>query len=179
MKITRLPIVLLVLATGAFAQDNNATKLALAREAIAALHADKMFDGMAVQMKQMATQMAGLPADATPEQRRSMAELQGKIMDLSMESAKALVTKMDQVYAAVFTEAELKAIVVFYSSPEGQSMVAKQPQVMAHVMPLVQEMQRELMPKIKQLVEESKAAGKAAAAPAPEAKTPAAPVAGK
>jgi hypothetical protein len=113
-----------------------------------------------------------LPADTTPEKRKQAEELQGKIMDLSMNAAKAMIGKMDQVYADVFSEAELKAITAFYNSPEGQSMVAKQPQILTHIMPLVQDMQRELMPKIKQLVDEAQAAAKAA--PAKPAETPAA-----
>ena len=168
---------MLALSTGAFAQDKNAAapadtaKLALAREAIAAMQADKMFDNMAAQMRQMATQMAALPPDATPEQRKKAEELQGKIMDLSMGAAKGIIAKMDQIYADVYSESDLKAMKVFFTSPEGQSMLAKQPQIMARLMPLAQQMQRDLMPKIQQLVEASKAeAAKAKAPEAPAAK---------
>ena len=51
--------------------------------------------------------------------------------------------------------------------------MAKQPQIMGRIMPLMQEMQRDLLPKIKQLVEESKARAATPApaiAPAPAAK---------
>jgi uncharacterized protein len=157
MKITRLVLMLLALSTGVFAQENPA-KLALAREAIAAMQVDKMFEGMAAQMKQMAARTAPLSADATPEQRKQAEELQGKIMDLSMNATKEVIAKMDQIYADIYSEAELKAMKVFFLSPEGRSMLAKQPQVMAQIMPLMQEMQRDLMPKIQQLVEQSKAA---------------------
>ncbi|SDR83009.1 DUF2059 domain-containing protein [Opitutus sp. GAS368] len=153
MKFTRLLPVLLALATGAFAQDNNATKLTLAREAIAAVKADKMFDSMMAQMKQMSAQMASsaLPPQATPAQRKKFDEFQGKIMDLSMESAKGMLAQMDQIYADVYSEAELKAMVAFFKSAEGQSMLAKQPQIMQRMMPLMQSMQRDLMPKMKDL----------------------------
>ncbi|MBC7368537.1 MAG: DUF2059 domain-containing protein [Undibacterium sp.] len=122
------------------------------------MQVDKMFDGMAAQMKQMATQMSPLPADATPDQRAAAEALQGKIMDLSMNSAKAMITKMDQIYAEVYSESELNAIKAFFTSAAGQSMLAKQPQIMAKTMPLMQEMQRDLMPKMQQLIQESKAA---------------------
>jgi len=150
--------VLLALATGAFAQDNNAAKLALAREAIAAMHADKMLDGMGAQMKQMASQMAGntVPPDATPEQRKLFDEFQGKVMDLSMQSAKGMIAQMDQIYAQVYSEAELKAMKAFFLSPEGQSMTAKQPQVMQHMMPLLQGMQRDIVGKVQGLAEQFK-----------------------
>jgi hypothetical protein len=63
---------------------------------------------------------------------------------------------MDGVYADVYTEAELRAMKTFFLSPEGQSMLAKQPQIMAHIMPLVQEMQRNLFPKVQQMVDDAK-----------------------
>jgi hypothetical protein len=168
MKTTRLLLALLALATGAFAQDNNAAKLALAREAIAAMKADKMIDGMMAQMKQMATQMSAsnMSAEATPAQRKVAEDFQTKIMELSMESAKGMISQMDQVYADVYNEAELKAMIVFFNSPEGASMMAKQPQVMQRVQPLVMSMQRDLMPKIQKLTEDLKTQMEAAQAPA-------------
>lgn len=155
---------MLALCTAGVAQE-NAAKLALAREVITAMQADKMFDSMSAQMKQMAMQMSRAPANATPEQKEKMAALQGKIMDLSMGIAKDMVARMAPIYAKVYSEAELNAIKAFFTSPEGQSMIAKQPQIMASVMPLMQEMQRELMPKIKAMVDETKAEITAAKAP--------------
>jgi hypothetical protein len=171
MKTPKLLVALLALTIGAFAQDPgasapaDATKLALAREVIAAMHADKMIDNMTVQMKRMASQAAasGLPADATPERRQQAEELQGRIMDLSMSMAKDLIAKMDQIYAEVYSEPELTAMKTFFTSLEGQSMLAKQPQIMQRIMPLAQQMQHDLMPKIQQLVEEAKARAEATA----------------
>ena len=102
--------------------QTDAAKLALARDTITAMQVEKMFDGMAVQMKQMAAQMAQLPTEATPEQRAAAEALQGKVMDLVMASAKGTIAKMDQIYADVYSEAELKAMKTFFSSPEGRSM---------------------------------------------------------
>ena len=180
MKTTKMLLALLALTTGLLAQNNpapapaDAAKLALAREVIAAMHADRMFDGMMVQMKQMASQMAAesLPPNATPEQRQKFEALQGRIMDVSMTATKGLIAKMDQIYASVYSEAELNAMKAFFLSPEGQSMLAKQPQIMQHLMPLVQQMQRDLMPQVRQIVEQAKAEDAAAtpaatAAPAP------------
>lgn len=166
MKKPLLLLALLALPMGLLAQD-NAAKLALAHETIAAMQADKMFDNMAVQMKQMAASSMPLPPDTSPENRQKAQEFQGKLMDLTMEAAKGMIAKLDQIYADVYSEAELKAMKAFFLSPEGQSMIAKQPQIMGHVMPLAQEMQRELMPKIKQLTDEAtKAAAKTPAMPA-------------
>ncbi len=189
MKITRLLLLLAALATGVFAQIPAPTpapsstpapapapvdpaKLALAREVIAVMKADRMFDSMANQMKQGAAQLTAVPPDATPEQRQKATELQAKIVELANAAAKDLIDKMDEIYADVYTEAELHAMKTFFSSPEGQSMLAKQPQIMAHVMPLVQDMQRTLIPKIQKLVEDAKAAAPAPTATPTPAPTP-------
>lgn len=172
MKKPLLLLVSLVLATGAVAQENP-TKLALAREVIAAMKADQMFDNMAGQMKAMAAQAMTPPAGATPEQIKMAEELQGKVMDLSMQAAKGMIAQMDHIYAEIYSEVELKAMKDFFSSAAGQSMLAKQPQIMGRIMPLAQQMQRDLAPKIKALVDEARAKAQAAAAAAAPAAAPA------
>jgi hypothetical protein len=127
-----------------------------------------MFDNMAGQMKQMVGQMAQLPADATPEQREAFTTFQNKTMDLSIGMAKDLVANADLIYAEVYSEAELNAMKVFFLSPEGQSMIAKQPKIMALLMPVMQDMQRKLMPQLKALADEFQADLKAKAAKAAE-----------
>lgn len=181
MKLLKVLLAMLAVNVAGFAQQNataspDAAKLALAREVIAAMQADKMFDRMTAQLKQMAMQMAAQQPDATPAKRAQAEALQGKIMDLTMEAAKGMIAKMDALYAEVYSEAELKAMKAFFASPEGQSMLAKQPQVMQRVMPLAQAMQAELMPKIQQLVQQAQAeeAAEAAAKANAPAETPAA-----
>jgi hypothetical protein len=153
MKLTRLAFLLVAFATVAAAQPTPA-KVALAREAIAAMQADQMFDAMAAQMKQMYSQAVPAPANATPEQRHKYEAIQTQIAQLTMEAAKDLIGKMDVVYAEVYSEAELTSMKAFFSSPEGRSMLAKQPQIMSRAMPLAQEMQRELGPKIEKLIQD-------------------------
>jgi hypothetical protein len=155
MKKTSLFLALLALATSAFAEDAN-PKLALAREVIAALQADKMIDGMLAQLKQIAGQTAAIPADATPEQRAKAEKLQSEVLELSMAAAKKMIGQMDQLYAEVYSEAELRAMKAFFSSDEGRSMIAKQPQVMKRMMPMMQQMQQELMPQVQALAAAAK-----------------------
>lgn len=152
MKKCLLLTAISVLTLTGFA-DDNAAKLALAREAIAATQADKMLDSMGGMIKQLAMQQAQLPSEATAEQRQKFDAFMSKVMDVTMGEAKLMIAQMDAVYAEVYSEAELKAMVAFFRSPEGQSMLAKQPHVMAKVMPLAQRMQQNLMPKIQQLIE--------------------------
>ena len=170
MKKTTLFLGLLAFTTGAFAEESPA-KLALAREVISALQADKMIDGMMGQLKQMAAQTSNVPASATPEQRAKAEKLQTEIMELSMNSAKKLIGQMDQLYADIYSDADLQAMKAFFTSPEGRSMISKQPQLMQRMMPMMQQMQQELQPQIQSLVAASKAAD-AASVPAPATKAP-------
>ncbi len=175
MKKSLFLIALLALALGARA-DENAAKLALAREAISAMQVDKMFDAMLPQMKQMAAQMTQVPPDMPPEAQKKMGEFQDKVMELAVSEIKGMLTQLDGVYAEVYSEAELKAMIAFFRSPEGASMQAKQPQVMAKMMPMAQQMQQGMMGKMMKLAEEFKAelealkAAQDASAPTPAAK---------
>jgi hypothetical protein len=155
MKKTSLFLALLALATSALAEDAN-SKLTLAREVIAALQADKMIEGMLAQLKQIAGQTAAIPADATPEQRAKAEKLQSEVLELSMAAAKKMIGQMDELYAEVYSEAELRAMKAFFSSDEGRSMLAKQPQVMKRMMPMMQQMQQELMPQVQALAAAAK-----------------------
>ena len=147
-SLTVLLAALLTLASAARAQD-NAAKLGLAREVITAMHADRMVEGMMAQMKKM--QASSIPPDATPEQRAQTEKMQADLAQLSTDAAKKMISQMDQVYAEVYSETELTAMKTFFSSPEGQSMLAKQPQIVQRIMPLMQQMQQELGPKIQAL----------------------------
>ncbi len=157
MKIFKLFLAGALLITSAFAQEDITAKRELAREVMSASQVNRMFDSMGPQLKQLILQQAPIPADATPEKKQKFEELLSKVMDLSMQETKTMLAKMDLIYAKVYTEPELRAMLAFFNSAEGQSMLAKQPQIMAQVMPLAQEMQRSMMPKIKKLVDEAKA----------------------
>jgi hypothetical protein len=98
-----------------------------------------------------------VPATASEEQKAKLAKVQSDAIDLAMEAAKDMIGKMDAVYAEVYSVEELTAIKAFFSSTEGESMMAKQPQLMQRMMPLVQQMQGELMPKIGALMQKAKA----------------------
>ena len=136
----------------------------LARQVIKATQFDRIFDQMGMQMQQMATQQMNFSApNQTPTQKEAALKNLGEVTKLSMDAAKSMLEKVDVIYAEVYSEAELKAMLAFFQSNEGKSMLQKQPQVMQHMMPLVQGMQRELMPKIQALVEKSKTAAGIAA----------------
>jgi uncharacterized protein len=142
--------------------------LELAHQVIKAMHADKIFDQMSAQMQQIAAQSVNEnSANMTPQQRAIATKVSSEVTVLSMDFAKGLLGKMDVIYAQVYSEAELKAMKAFFESPEGISMIQKQPQIMQKLMPYVSEMQKELGPKIKKITEDARAEEQAVAAAAP------------
>lgn len=157
MKTIPTLLALFAFVAAAVAQDDGA-KLKLAHEVVVVMRADKMFDAVAAQMKQSVAQAANKPG-VTPEERGKVEALQGKVVDLTMEYCKGLTAKMDGIFADVYSGEELTAMKAFYSSPEGQSILTKQAKAMEGVIPLIQQMQRELGPKIQELLNEATAAG--------------------
>ncbi|HEY4248632.1 MAG TPA: DUF2059 domain-containing protein [Lacunisphaera sp.] len=196
MKITSLVLLCLALicrlsavepvSTPAAQAAPTPAQLELAREVIKATQFDRMFDQMGAQMQKIAASQLNLSSpNLTPEQKEAAGKIMGEVMTISMDAAKKMLSKVDTIYAEVYSEAELKAMLAFFASPEGKSMLQKQPQIMQHMMPMVQEMQKEIGPKIQAIVlkaradaEEAEAAAakaKADAAAKPEATAPAAP----
>lgn len=163
MKLFRLLPLLLLCLVPALRAEVSEAKLALARETIQAVQADRLFDSLGAQLKHMAMSQVRVPDSATAEDRQKIEGFLDKVTALTMSEAKALMAKMDVVYAEVYTEDELRAITTFFRSPEGRSMLAKQPALMAKVMPMAQEMQQKLLPRIQALVAEARAEETAAA----------------
>jgi hypothetical protein len=150
----------------------DAGQVALAQGVIKAMHADRIFDQMEAQMQRMAAQAFKQNNDKlTPDQRAAAEKLSGQIMKVSMDAARGMLDKMDVIYAEVYSPAELKAMKAFFESPEGVSMLEKQPQIMQKLMPSITEMQKEIGPKIQKLVEDAKAQEAAAPTPTPAAVT--------
>lgn len=173
MKIINALALLLCLALIPCARAQDAApapdpaQLDLARQVIKSMHADRMFDQMSVQMQKMAAQSLNLnTANLTADQKAVAAKVSSQIMALSMDAAKGMLDKLDVIYAEVYSTAELKAMKAFFESPEGVSMLEKQPQIMQKLMPSVTSMQKDLMPKIQKIIEDSRAPAPAAS-PAP------------
>lgn len=183
MKITTLVLLCLALIARLGAAEPVPTaqtapapaQLELAREVIKATQFDRMFDQMGAQMQKIAAQQLNVSSpEATAAQKEAAGKVMSEVMTISMEAAKQMLAKVDTIYAEVYSEAELKAMLAFFASPEGQSMLQKQPQIMQHMMPLIQEMQKEIGPKIQAIVQKAKADVEAEKAKA-EPTVPAAP----
>jgi hypothetical protein len=149
------------------------SQLELASKVIKATQFDRIFDQMGNQMQQMAAQSMNLSSpNLTPAQKEAATKTMGEVMKLSTDAAKNMLEKVDVIYAEVYSEAELKAMLAFFESPEGKSMMQKQPQIIQRMTPLIQGMQKELLPKIQQIAQKAKTEAEASAAVTP-APTPA------
>mgnify|MGYP000850243106 FL=1 len=148
------------------APKTDAEKAAVANE-IATLMSDpkmvdQMFDGMGQQAMQVMPQMcAQEPADqiAACQARMSSAEpIIKQVMAETMDEAKTMMPDLMQQLGAImareYTGEELAVMKDFYGSPEGKSIVQKQPAVMTEymgkVMETMQPLQMSVMQKMMQ-----------------------------
>ena len=118
--------------------------LALTKRYVAALHVDEtMKPMMKSMMGPMMDEQARAYPNLTDEQRKAVREtveefVGGDMMDDILE-------RMTPAYATIFTEDELQALVDFYESPTGQSIIGKMPQMG----PVAARVMVELMPEIR------------------------------
>ena len=142
----------------ATASADDASRQAKAAKLLELTNVSQMMNQMMDQMKTMAQrQMASLnmPADQAAAAGESTDQMMNLIKEkLSWEKLQPLYTKL---YSDVYTEEELDGIVAFYSSPAGHAMVAKQPQLMAKSMELIQPLMGNLQAEIMKTVQDLKA----------------------
>jgi uncharacterized protein len=98
--------------------------------------------------------------------REAAIRVQQKSFDLVMAefSWKKFQNDFVKVYAEVFTEKELQAMVKFYRSELGQTIVKKMPLLQQKLMPIIQKKVMQLMPKLKKEIDKMVAEEKAKAA---------------
>lgn len=116
---------------------------------------EKMMDSVYGQMDGMFKQMVQ-EMNVTEEKKPILDSFFVKyntliIQEMSWEKLKGPMT---EAYASVYTEDEVKDIIKFYKSPAGQKMVAKMPELMQASMRMVQDLMKNMMPKINQLQKE-------------------------
>lgn len=123
-----------------------------------------MMDDM---LKQMSASQEAMVVDAfgkdlSDAERGRMQDVLAKANALTLKhlSWAALEPIMRKVYAQVFSKQEVDAMVAFYSSPEGSSILKKAPQAMALSMQEMQPLVRDTMAEVKAMVDEEIAADK-------------------
>ncbi len=176
-KVTRVRIVAdaAVKDSGSAAPLATPATLADAEEVLKAMQFDEMFAKiMEQQKKQMGPMMQRMAAGMkiAEEDRARVTALQQKVTDeifdsLSGPEMKAAVAG---IYSSVFSKEELASLGAFYSTPAGQSMVSKQPQVQEKMMQVMMPKMAEIGPKMQAAMKDFAAEMKAkqqTSAPAP------------
>jgi hypothetical protein len=145
--------------------DTEAEKTTMATEIATMMSDPEMMDqmfsaeAMAATMPDMSAMCAAVPADqaAACAQRMQGSQanvqaVQTEMMDKVRAMTPQLMSDMGAIMARTYTGEELAAMHGLYSSAEGQSILQKQPQVMAEFMPVVmqrmQPLQMEMMQKM-------------------------------
>lgn len=147
---------LLAVSLPLHAQSADPAKEAKVREYLALIHVDRtmdqVMDNVRQQVTSMTTQMIG--GRATPQQKEQLATFQNQIFELvnSRMGWKALEPEYIELYAQSFTDEELDAIIAFYKSPAGVSMIAKTPELTQKAMALSQRKAAEMMPEVQKMV---------------------------
>jgi hypothetical protein len=117
---------LVAFGPAAHSQQPSAAALATAKELVAATKATTVFNpliaGVVEQAKLLFLQQnPSLAKDLNEIADKMRTDLEPRFSELSDEMAK--------LYAAHFTDQELKEILVFYKSPVGQKLLSQQPTV--------------------------------------------------
>ncbi|MDM7917993.1 MAG: DUF2059 domain-containing protein, partial [Methanosarcina sp.] len=128
-----------------------------AKEIIELTDVNKILDQVMAQIKQMQGQMmaqAGIPES---EKERAMA-LQDKVQVKMAEAfdMKKIEPQFIDIFTSVYTVEELKAMSDFYKTPEGKSMIEKQPQVLQKSMQVAQNIVQGLLPELQKIIAEAK-----------------------
>ncbi len=173
--------VLLMLTMGfCSARADEASKRAKAEQLFLLLHMDTMMDqlmsGVKKQVQQITQSMPGAD-QATPEQKKQIADFQQRVMDLVNQKIgwKALEPDFITLYSSTYTEEELDGIITFYKSAVGQKMMEKTPELMTKSTQIAQQKMSELQPQLNQMVQDfmkQMAASMGKPAPAQTAPTP-------
>jgi hypothetical protein len=156
--------------------------LADADNVLSVMHFDEMMSKIIEQQKKAMTPMFAKMMDqlkVPAEDRERFAALQKKVLDEAMNSVMGPEMKADvaRIYSNVFTKEELASMSSFYSTPGGQAMVAKQPQVQEQMMQSMMPRMMQVGPKMQELAknymaEQRAKADTSAPAPTPAPKSP-------
>ena len=125
---------------------------------------------LAAQFQKMGAQMGAQGADPA-----EVTAFQKKITDevFSVLDAKTLKNDVSKIYSEVFTKQELDQISAFYSTPLGEMLNTKQPEVQEKLGTIIQGRMMEVMPRVQKMGQEFAAQQKAKKAAAGGAAAPA------
>lgn len=153
--------------------------LADAEAVLQSMRFDEMMEKMVMQQKaamkpvfdQQAARMR-IPE----EHRQRFTEMQEKILDdtMGVMAGPEMRDAIAKLYSEVFTKEELGAMASFHSTPAGQALIDKQPQVQQRMMEIMMRKMNEIGPRMQQLTKEfQESIGRGPQPPPSPAPTPA------
>ena len=140
-------------AAPAFAQSED--RRALVEELLILTNVKENVKELSQRLKDM--QMAQIEQMDLPSEKADEArQLQDRIMTILFEELSWDNMKEDfiELYASVFTEEEIKAMLGFYRSPAGQKLNRKMPEIMEKSMVISQKHVRRAAPRVQGVIEE-------------------------
>jgi hypothetical protein len=169
-RIALLPLVLCASLGSAHADE--ASKRAKAQEMLSLLHVERVSQQITSSIMKQAS---GMPqqlfgGEVPPESKAKFEAFEQKLQAMTEAQIgwKVLEPEYIALYAKTYTEPELDAILAFYKSPAGQSMLTKSPELSSQSVQLVQVRMATLQPQMQKLAEDFVQDTKPAAArPAP------------
>src|SRR5712675_2646836 len=117
----------MVMPLGAQAQQPSGNALLLAREIINVKGAAKMYDPVIVEVVDRTT---GVLMQTNPMLFKELDEVAERLRKEYAPRVSELLAEVARLYAARFTEAELKDVLAFYKSPVGQKIVLQEPAIL-------------------------------------------------
>jgi hypothetical protein len=120
-------LIALALTGGISALYAQAANVQIAREVVVASGATRAFDGVVPSILQ---QSLNVFLQQNPDLQKDLTESVRAIAPTFEKRTTEIVDIIAAVYATRFTEAELKALLAFYTSPVGKKFVAQLPSVL-------------------------------------------------
>lgn len=141
MRRAALSLAFLLAASAPAQAAPEAGRLALAHRYMEAAHLGKTVDQTMAAV--LPTALEGLPMGTVEEKARRQAILE-VTTEVTGDMVRKLAVQLEPVIAETYSTEELTAMVGFYESPIGQSVIAKQPVLAANMSPIL----RSLMPEM-------------------------------
>ncbi len=153
MQKKMLVLYLLLAPAAAFADSESHREATV--ELMEVMRLDETINQVLVQFEAGFTGMAS-DMDLTPEQRQMADRQVQETMAVMQEimNWSTMEPYIVEAYMNVFTEEEIREIIVFYGSPTGQKMLDRTPQLMEESMRVTRQMMQDVMPRIEELQEE-------------------------
>jgi uncharacterized protein len=137
------------------ARADDASRHAKAEQMVTLAHVDRLnnqvLDTILQQTAAIATQNAG--GSLTPDKKAALDAFQKKLVALLEPQIgwKAMEPAFADIYAKLFTEQQMDAIIAFYKSPAGMALMDKMPEINQQANQMVQSKILTLQPQVRQM----------------------------